>query len=92
MYTVTREFYNVAEVNIAEFDDDHIAAYLNANGWVCKRAPDHAHAWMDEPNHEIIIPANVADDIRHFMSCHRRQDAVYEALKCIGDQIGRQMV
>lgn len=92
MYTVTREFYNVAEVNIAEFDEDHIAAYMNANGWVCKRAPDHAHAWMDEPSKEIVIPAEVADDIRHFMSCHRRQDAVYEALKCIGDQIGRQMV
>ena len=92
MYTVTREFYNAAEVSLDEFEEDVIAAYMNANGWVCRRAPTHAHAWMDEPSKEIIIPAEVADDIRHFMSCHRRQDAVYEALKSIGDQIGRQMV
>lgn len=92
MRTVTREVYNVVEVGIDEFEDDHIAAYMNENGWVCKRAPDHAHAWMDEPSEEITIPADVANDIRHFMGCHRRQDAIYEALKCIGDQIGRQMV
>ena len=92
MYTVTREFYNAAEVSLDEFDEDHIAAYMNASGWVCKRAPDHAHAWMDEPPKEIIIPAEVADDIRHFMDCHRRQDAIYELLSYVGNHIGRPMV
>jgi len=92
MYTVTREFYNVVEVSLDEFDEDHIAAYMNANGWVCKRAPDHAHAWMDEPPKEIIIPGEVADDIRHFMGCHRRQDAIYELLSYVGNHIGRPMV
>lgn len=91
MYTVTREFYNAAEVSLDEFDEDQIAAYMNANGWVCKRAPNHVHAWMDETE-EITIPGEVANDIRHFMSCHRRQDAIYELLNYVGNHIGRPMV
>lgn len=91
MYTVTREFYNAAEVSLDEFDEDQIAAYMNANGWVCKRAPNHAHAWMDDAE-EITIPGGVANDIRHFMGCHRRQDAIYELLNYVGNHIGRPMV
>jgi len=91
MSTVTREFYNAVEVNLDEFSDEDMVSYLQANGWVCKRAPDHAHAWMDEQD-EIVIPAAVANDICHLMVIGRRQDAIYEALRFIGDQIGRPMV
>lgn len=90
MRTVTREFYNVVEVTLDEFDEDAIADYMKANGWVCKREPDDI--WVGGEKDEITIPAEVASDIRHFMGCHRRQDAIYELLNYVGNHIGRPMV